>query len=481
MVKPAYFDLVMMDLVGKLEAERIFRGLVAVLRVTESAVTRVKVVEEIWLKRGIRPEIPMQKPKNNKIAERLRKKGDKYFIRCTVKSYLRALELYNKSICFAEPGSRYVRNGFVNRSLVYFGRRMFRTCLENISLARKFKCSQLLLNQLDEREGECLDMILLNRSIHDRILDVSDANLTNLAHESNPFVSECVDIRQDNESSPTVIAKAELQVGNIFAVDYPFCEKLAPKLRYQRCENCLKESHYSLIPCRQCTAVMFCDESCYEEAFEKFHKYECPIIDYMMSVIGLEDLTALRLIIRTLSILPSFSDLSTFLDETKRRQPNPFTIDYKLDSAPMQTYGPVASMRPMDLLPSVVFRTTLLSTFIYRILFFHTSFSQFVTTSRSMEVFVEVIYKHLLINEYNGTARTTLLGSYEDLEPMNTTPEEIGRGIYPLRSMLRHSCAPNVVTVSSSGKLLFIALKKIRPGEELFERFVKILMFEIEE
>lgn len=467
----SYYDLILNDLINKLQDEGIFRGLLDVLKVTPNPVTKIKVVEEIWLKKGLRPDVLMQQPKNNKTAEKCRKKGNKYYAKKTTNDYLKALKYYNKSICFARSDSKHFSFGFANRSAVYFKLEMYRICLENIEMAKKYGYPERLMEKLNDREAKCLESIANNLSINDEAQNIINADLTHIPNENIPFLVNSLELRRDSELNSTIVTTNDLRVGDIIAIDTAFCVKLSPTLRYQRCEYCLKESYHSLIPCGQCTAVMFCNQACYDEGFNKFHKYECPIIDYINGVMSTSSLCALRTVITAITMFPSYADFCEFIEEHREEDTNLFAIDYQTNSRELQSYGPIRSLTPSKEELSIIFHNVLLTTIFYRLLFFHTSMGQFFSTSRSMEIFVETIYQHLLRFGNNGTALTTLTSVFREAsEKNNDVLDEFALGLFPFRSMLNHSCSPNVVCISLGTKLLISVLKPIRAGEELFER-----------
>jgi len=53
---------------------------------------------------------------------------------------------------------------------------------------------------------------------------------------------------------------------------------------------------------------------------------------------------------------------------------------------------------------------------------------------------------------------------------------EIGIGIYPLASMVNHSCTPNSAQVFHGKKILFKAIRKILPGEEVTISYVDLCL-----
>lgn len=65
---------------------------------------------------------------------------------------MKAIECYNKAICFAETGSEELSLAFANRSAIYFGLHLYDACLKNIKIAKEAGYPKRLMRKLDERE-----------------------------------------------------------------------------------------------------------------------------------------------------------------------------------------------------------------------------------------------------------------------------------------------------------------------------------------
>lgn len=84
-----------------------------------------------------RPDTQTRQTKKNEESAKYRASGNKFFERKTNANYLKALEFYNKCICYAENDSEEIGLGFANRSAVYFKLRLYDDCLQNIKHAKR--------------------------------------------------------------------------------------------------------------------------------------------------------------------------------------------------------------------------------------------------------------------------------------------------------------------------------------------------------
>lgn len=108
-----------------------------------------------------------------------------------------------------------------------------------------------------------------------------------LSHEPNPklpFISKCLELKSDDQFGRYVVTNKRLSAGDIISIEEPFSKCLLPSSSYKYCVNCLKDNFLNLLPCKSCSAVMFCSEECHEIGINKFHKYECKIIDVLNAI-----------------------------------------------------------------------------------------------------------------------------------------------------------------------------------------------------
>lgn len=52
---------------------------------------------------------------------------------------------------------------------------------------------------------------------------------------------------------------------------------------YDYCSYCLTRTQV-LIPCHHCSKALFCSKYCMAKAVEKYHRIECPLMEYLVSL-----------------------------------------------------------------------------------------------------------------------------------------------------------------------------------------------------
>lgn len=248
-------------------------------------------------------KIPVRK-KNNKIANKIRQKGNTHFAQKGA-HFLKALTLYNKSICMAEIGSEDYAIGFANRSAVYIEMSNPEFCLKDIQTARESGYPQKLMHKLKAREEMCLEML---KKRNENTYQPNNKPVQPLV---KPYL-----IRKENKKFGKYLATSQLiNPGDTLIVEDPFTCQLNPKMRYKRCWHCMEENGRCLIPCKQCTQVMFCSTDCLNAAQSSYHSIECQIIDYVLEKVGGLQLLAMRTVIKSVNAFGSLADMVRFIKE----------------------------------------------------------------------------------------------------------------------------------------------------------------------
>lgn len=185
--------------------------------------------------------------KDNSQADEWRVKGNAHFDKRDLRE---AIISYNKSLCYAEPGSQQLALAYGNRSAVYLDIGCYDECLENIELARKSNHPAPL--KLKIREEKCLKA--RENQIKDAETDPDD--FVKLSFEPNkkiPSLVSCLELRVNNKYGRHVITNRDLSPGDIIAIEDSVIrtiEQVEP--RYERCIYCLERKKHNLIPCENC-------------------------------------------------------------------------------------------------------------------------------------------------------------------------------------------------------------------------------------
>lgn len=185
--------------------------------------------------------------KSNELATKLRLKGNDLF---RDRKYFSALCAYNESLCYAETDSENLGLAFANRSAVFLKIEEFGLSKENIELAKEFGYPSSKFDKLEKRKEKCYEEI-------ENISDSEDLTPLQLTQELNlkyPFIAKCLRLRNNPEYGRLVISDRALNIGEVVAIERPFCGLLLAKYQIERCTNCLGQFKMNLIPCHNCAS-----------------------------------------------------------------------------------------------------------------------------------------------------------------------------------------------------------------------------------
>jgi len=186
----------------------------------------------------------MSPNKCNEKSEILRADGNKFYAQ---KMFYEALQKYNESLCFAIPESKNVGLSYANRSAVYFELKLSDRCLANIELAWKNHYPEENLDVLKKREEKCKQIVKMQKSQMDDFIKLSHPPRKKL-----PFVAECLEVKCSEKFGRHIVTNRSLKVGDIVAIEEPFCCIIHESYIYQKCTGCFKDNLFDLLPCHTC-------------------------------------------------------------------------------------------------------------------------------------------------------------------------------------------------------------------------------------
>lgn len=201
--------------------------------------------------------------KTNQSSLNYRQNGNSKFMQ---QDWLEAMDLYNRSLCFAEVASENVSIAYANRSACFFQMQMYENCLTDIQLAKEADYPVHLMPKLEKRESDCrkfMKTIARNEEFVPKLCCDADANFSGMA---NVLQIQCSD-----EFGRYVTANEDIDVGKTVLVEEAFLLS-ASSTKMIRCLTCAKMS-MNFIACDRCTNAMFCNSVCVDK--NDFHKVEC--------------------------------------------------------------------------------------------------------------------------------------------------------------------------------------------------------------
>ncbi|XP_037048121.1 SET and MYND domain-containing protein 4-like [Bradysia coprophila] len=403
--------------------------------------------------------------KSNAKAESLRIEGNELFNR---KCYHDAMVKYNQSLCLAAPRSEMLGLAYANRSAVYFEMKLFDNCMRNITLAKQNQCPEVTIEILIKREAKCLTALRQSNRSESGNADIPKFfNLSYPSHKKLPFMADCLELRHNDKYGRHIVTNKCLKVGDIVAMEEPFCKIVRKAFIHQICSWCFKSNSMDLIPCRGCTTAMFCSDECESQANRTFHKYECHMSE-ITSALSTNLQMALRSFFTTLSLFgESLDDLQNYLLENA----NPCTIFDVKD--PHDQRAKFMAINSLSANAEVTVEKNILEKI------FQTSPELNEMWSKYDDLIANFLKRQIQIATLNyheiyfwplKNGRTQDHLSDDSLTYQRGTVAA-GNGSYPLASLLNHDCAPNIIKAFIDDKVVLVVQRPIKKGDQLFDNY----------
>lgn len=367
-------------------------------------------------------EAPSQQhTKSDKVAEKHRELACQHFSR---KENFDALVEFNKSLCFAVPGSAPMASTYANRAEVYFQLKLYENCLNNIELALESGCSRSCAAKLLNFKKLCRQLM---RDEYEQHSPWDTFKLSGDPHQDVPFLSNCLNVRSVPGVGQKFTVNQELKSGDFIAIIDGASKLINPLARHLRCSWCLQDAKLDLLPCRGCPMAMFCSKECMENVTHH-HSRECR---HGESLFG-------RVMSRAEVLFGSSDSFKDFVSSEMRKSMSFFSFNWNLIEPGMQ------------------------------------------------EKYLFMI--SLKNSSQNGCTIDDMLSEMQHIESVNSrainlTDEDsgdsgreicksvhsncIGLVMNPLLSFVSVSCQPNAAFLTVDNKIVLMVLRPIKPGEDI--------------
>ena len=339
----------------------------------------------------------------------------------------------------------------------------YRECLDNIELARSANYPARLMHKLDKREKDCRQLM----PTQPPDLKPYSFELSFEPHPQVPHIANCLELRSTPEEGRFIVSNRALVVGDVIAIEEPFCSTLLPPMRYIRCATCKRENYLTLIPCDSCCSAMFCSEQCKERATATFHKYECPIIDLLIKLFNKLHGIALRVCLSALALFPTIEELMVFCDDPENQNKSAFDLDYTNFTAREQYRAIHGLVTNQDLRSiSDLFQRSVVCAVLKHFVINYTPLKEFLGGEVGQNFFTELLFRHLQTSPSN-------MHGIDLVEQVNETKDDQthSSGAFPLLSLLNHSCAPNALRIYSGTKAYLLVFRPIPAGGHLYDTY----------
>lgn len=376
--------------------------------------------------------------KKTATAKSHREMGNKHFAK---KRFIEAMECYNKSLCFAENGSKELGLAYANRATCFLNMKMFKKCLADIELAKQNQYPADLMGKLEKRKNDCLELMKTEE-------DQSEIGVPQLDFEVNdmyPCLANVVDVRENDGYGRYIFATADIDVGKTILVE-PCYFGVTKFDHYKSCNICLNTKQ-NFIPCTKCTSALFCP-GCVENdlhGIECAMNFGCPA--------GYKFMDVVRSISLAKNAFPNANELMTFVAEMLQSRDEELPSNLSDQRSKYRAFFKLCPDWPkyeLYLQQAYLF---------YKLLLEQKDMIAFFRTKAQQRFLMHLVQHHIsmiLRGAYNK--RIVPIGG------VNITDTYVNI----VAKHLHHSCVPNVCHVFKDGHIVCTVIRPIKKYEQLF-------------
>lgn len=209
---------------------------------------------------------------------------------------------------------------------------------------------------------------------------------------------------------------------------------------------------------------MFCSTECVNESSQRYHQYECPIIDQLLQSGSVH--MALRLFFIALSIFDgSIENLEECVKCNHNSNATLFDVDFKSQ----------VNEKDKSLFMALVALVKSSKTFLLhhheKILKNHPQLKDFWQNHESfIKNFLQCQCQtsdHNFHGIFSGSSRK--LVDQSSSKVISNLQQSVGSGSLLFGSLINHSCSNNILRVCFEGKVIFVVCRPIDKGSQIFD------------
>lgn len=216
-----------------------------------------------------------------------------------------AMEYYNQSLIFAEPGTENVGLAYANRSACFIEMQMYDKCLIDIELAEKENYPEKLREKLQKRKTECISLM----QNHESKRYYNEPKLSFDGNKKFPCLANVLTIKKNDQFGRYIEANRDIDIGRTVLVEERFTSDIV-SLDRVFCFTCMKEC-MNFLPCTQCTDVVFCNDDCMDR--NHIHKLSCGALFYRVDP---QTRLSVKSVLLAIAAFPNLEALMSFVENT---------------------------------------------------------------------------------------------------------------------------------------------------------------------
>ncbi|XP_058448674.1 SET and MYND domain-containing protein 4-like [Malaya genurostris] len=219
---------------------------------------------------------------------------------------------------------------------------------------------------------------------------------------------------------------------------------------------------------------MFCSEMCQQMAYKSYHRIECPIKKHVHEFFLSEN--GIMPIRTTIMAISSFDydlqDLLQHVETLEGSSLNSFDLDWTNLHA-KQIYSTIHMLATNQNLRTLkeIFLLAAVCIVVSEALLNYTSLRSLCGSTEPYPDIIQILlFRHLQSAPVNRHSINRI--NYYPHEKETFPITKIGSGLFPILSMLNHSCAPNITRIPlPNGRMAAMVLRPIEKDGQLFDSY----------
>jgi len=440
------------------------------------------------------------------------------------KNYINdAIYKYNLSLKYSPLGSENLALSYANRSVMFFHKRIYQLCINDINEALANGYPAKLQPKLYERKAECFSNMgnfkdgsqfledalksplcnedpklkqslegklkVFKDSLASQFIDSDDDNLDDIVIAKPALAKNEVLVSADagvqlctnKDRGNHLRAARTIEVGEMLVKETPYACVLLNSFTRTNCYECmlrLSSATMNISYCEHCSLVGFCSPECKKNAWAKHHAYECTYLNLISDKAAISHMEHLSLRIVLKAGFERLKELKSSLVEFEK------SCGGKNEAVVIEKDAPYESASYLNIFrlmthwsrrePADLLRRALVSALLLRTLvksdFFGANRSEVDLMSDEEVAFIGgLMLRHNQSISCNAHEISELEFNRKSLT--DSVTRGIGAGIYAVLSLFNHSCEPHVTRNFDGPVCTVRAIRTIERGEEIFDNY----------
>ena len=301
-----------------------------------------------------------------------------------------------------------------------------------------------------------------------------------------PAFSDAIELKYDEYRGRYGIAARDIEAGTVVLEEHPVGARLKRQYTITHCDQCFRKVSTLPVPCRTCSGVRYCSGVCRDTASSSYHKHECARDDYFEQIIAeLNDGRDMGLNVHRLCYRIIAQQKLGFFKENTDNFTSSNIISGTTDAQGIFLPGDYQSMSNLvshhERMDEATLLSILLSATAQLKMLQETNYFPEKTQSEKgftndERMMCRVIVHFRQVMKFNTHAIIEAILK-DPLRPLLVDIRSIGCGVFPTLCLLNTSCDQNITKYHEGTKVIGVASKFIKKGEEVSDNYFPAAAF----